>query len=120
VFKGIGNLATLMQQARQMGGKVQEINARLKAERVTASVAAGMVEVEANGLGEIVRLKIGPQLLARGELEMLEDLVPAAVNEAIAQAKQRHAAAMMGLTEGLNLPGLEAALEQFTGGGIKS
>jgi DNA-binding YbaB/EbfC family protein len=120
VFQGLTNLAGLMRQAQQMGGKMQEINQRLKSERVTASVAAGMVEVEANGLGEILRLKIDPQLLERGELEMLEDLVPAAVNEAVAKAKQRHVEAMKGLTQGLDLPGLEKALEQFAGGGERA
>ena len=117
MFEGLTNLAGVMRQARQMGGKVQEINQRLKAERVTASVAAGMVEVEANGLGEILRLKIAPELLERGELEMLEDLVPAAVNEAIVKAKERHVQAMQGLTEGIDFPGLDKMLAQFTGGG---
>ncbi len=120
MFKGLGNLSTLMKQAQQMGGKMQEINQRLRSERVTASVGAGMVEVEANGLGEIVRLKIDPQLLERGELEMLEDLIPAAVNEAAAKAKQRHADAMRSLTDGLDLPGLDKAFEHFTGGGEKA
>jgi nucleoid-associated protein EbfC len=117
VFEGLTNLGALMRNVRQMGSKVQEINQRLKAERVTASVAAGMVEVEANGLGEILRLRIAPELLQRGELEMLEDLIPAAVNEAIAKAKQRHVEAMQGLTEGVELPGLDKIMAQFTGGG---
>jgi DNA-binding YbaB/EbfC family protein len=116
VFEGLMNVAGLMRQAREIGGKMQEINQRLKAERVTASVAAGMIEVEANGLGEILQLKIAPELLERGELEMLEDLVPAAVNEVIAKARQRHVAAMQGLTEGVDLPGLNQMLAQFTGG----
>ncbi len=120
MFKGLGNLTTLMKQAQQMGGRMQEINQRLRSERVTASVGAGMVEVEANGLGEIVRLKLDPQLLERGELEMLEDLIPAAVNEAIAKSRQRHAEAMRGLAAGLDLPGLEKAWEQLTGGGEKA
>jgi DNA-binding YbaB/EbfC family protein len=117
VFEGIANITTLLRQARQIGGKMQEINQRLRAERVSASVAAGMVEVEANGLGEILRLKIDPQLLAQGELEMLEDLIPAAVNEAIGKAKQRHVVAMKGLSDGLDLPGLDKAWEQLAGGG---
>lgn len=117
MFQGFTNFATLLRQAQQVGGKMQEINQRLKSERVTAAVAAGMVEVEANGLGEIIRLKIDPQLLARGELEMLEDLVPAAVNEAVAKAKERRLEAMKGLTEGLDLPDLSKTLEMFTGGG---
>ncbi|MBW3596631.1 MAG: YbaB/EbfC family nucleoid-associated protein [Planctomycetes bacterium] len=120
VFKGLANLPSLMRSAQQMGGKMQELNQRLRRERVTASVAAGMVEVEANGVGEILRLTIDPQLLERGELEMLEDLVPAAVNEALAKAKQLHVDAMKEMTEGIDLPGLTQALEQFAGGGEQS
>ena len=119
MFKGLTNLTSLMRSAQQMGGKMQELNARLRNERVTASVAAGMVEIEANGVGEVLRLKIDPQLLERGELEMLEDLIPAAVNEALAKAKQLHVDGMKEMTEGINLPGLTQALEQFTGGGGK-
>jgi DNA-binding YbaB/EbfC family protein len=120
VFEGLLNVAGLMRQAREMGGKVQEMNQRLKAERVSASVAAGMVEVEANGLGEILRLKIAPELLQRGELEMLEDLIPAAVNEVVAKAKARHLDAMQGLAQGVDLPGLDKMLAQFTGGGERA
>lgn len=120
MFKGLANLPSLMRSAQQMGGKMQELNQRLRRERVTASVAAGMVEVEANGVGEILRLTIDPQLLERGELEMLEDLVPAAVNEALAKAKQLHVDAMKEMTEGIDLPGLTQALEQFAGGGEQS
>ncbi len=119
MFKGIANFASLMQQAKQMGGKMQEVSQRLRSERLSASVGAGMVEVEANGLGEITRLTIDRQLLERGEFEMLEDLVPAAVNEVLAKAKQRHVEAMKGLTDGLDFPGLNQALEQITGGGAK-
>ena len=116
MFEGLTNLAGIMRQAREMGGKMQEMNQRLKAERVTASVAAGMVEVEANGLGEIVRLKIAPELLERGELEMIEDLVPGAVNEVVAKANERRMEAMQDLTAGMDLPGLDKMLAQFTGG----
>lgn len=117
MFKGIASFASLMRSAQQMGGRMQEMNQRLREERVTASVAAGMVEIEANGVGEVLRLKIDPKLLERGELEMLEDLIPAAVNEALAKAKQLHVDAMKDMTEGIDLPGLSQALEQFAGGG---
>lgn len=117
MFKGLGNFASLLRQAQQMGGKIQELNERLKSERATASTGAGMVEVEVNGLGEVLRVKIDPSLVEQGEREMIEDLLPAAVNQAVAKSKQLHADAMRSMTEGLNLPGLDEALSQITGGG---
>jgi DNA-binding YbaB/EbfC family protein len=115
LFKGLANLASLMKQARQMGGKMQDIQQKLKAERVSGTAGGGMVEVEANGLGEILRLKIDPALVEKGEREMIEDLVPAAVNQANARAKQLHTEAMQSLTEGMELPGLNDALAKITG-----
>jgi len=117
MFKGLGNIASLMRQAQQMGGKLQELNERLKNDRATASTGAGMVEVEVNGLGEVLRVKIDPSLVERGDREMIEDLLPGAVNQAVAKAKQLHAEAMRSMTEGLNLPGLDEAISQITGGG---
>ncbi len=116
MFKGIGNLASLMKTAQQMGGKMQQINEQLKAARVTGSAGGGMVEIEANGLGEVLRAKIDPTLLESGDREMLEDLLPAAINQAQAKAKQLHRDAMQSMTEGLNLPGLNEALDQMSGG----
>ena len=74
-----------------------------------------MVQVEANGLGEILRVTIDADLVARNEREMIEDLVPAAVNQALGKAKQLHADAVRSLTAGLEVPGLEEALAQVTG-----
>ena len=74
-----------------------------------------MVEVEVNGVGEVLRISIEPQLIESGDREMIEDLVPAAVNQALAKAKQMHVDAMQELTGGLNVPGLSSALEEMTG-----
>ena len=74
----------------------------------------GMVEVEVNGLGEVLRLTIDPQLVERGEREMIEDLVPAAVNQALAKAKQLHVEAMQSMTRDLDVPGLNEAIAQLT------
>ncbi|MFT7638912.1 MAG: DNA-binding YbaB/EbfC family protein [Pirellulaceae bacterium] len=117
VFKGLSNLASLMRQASQMGGKVQEINDKLKSERVSAQAGGGMVEAEANGLGELIRVKIDPALVEKGEREMIEDLVTAAVNQVSAKAKQLHIEAMKEMTGGMDLPGLDDALAQITPGG---
>jgi hypothetical protein len=112
VFKGLANVASLMRQAGQMRGKMEEINARLRSERVTGNAGGGMVEVEVNGLGEVLRVQIEPALFERGEREMIEDLLPAAVNQALAKAKQLQ---MQSMTEGLDMPGLNEALAQITG-----
>jgi len=75
-----------------------------------------MVEVEANGLGEILRLRIDPALIERGEREMIETLAPAAINQAIANAKQLHARALQDLAGEFDLPGVTDAISQFMNG----
>ena len=117
MFKGIANLANMVRQAQQVGSKMQALNEKLKSERATATTGGGMVEVEVNGLGEVLRVSIDPALVARGEREMIEDLIPAAVNQAVAKAKQLHVAAMKSLTDGMDIPGLSDTLSQLTGEG---
>lgn len=116
LFKGLGNLGNLMKAAQDMGGKVEEINTQLRAKRVSGSAGGGMVEVEANGLGEILKLTIDPKLIEGQERDMIEDLVPAAVNQAVRKSREAHAELMQGLTSGIDLPGLDigAALSKFT------
>ena len=117
MFKELGNLASLFRQAQQIGDKLKVVNQRLKSERVTASTGAGMVEVEVNGLGEVVRVKIDPSLVDKGEREMIEDLIPAAVNEAVAKARQLHLEAMKeSMADDFSLPGLDDAIAQIAGG----
>jgi DNA-binding YbaB/EbfC family protein len=113
MLKGLGNLASLLRQAHQLSNKMQEMNDRLKSQRVTASSGAGMVEVEVNGLGEVLRVKIDPSLVERGEREMIEDLLPAAVNEATARARKVHVEAMKSIASGIDIPGMEDALAQL-------
>ena len=75
-----------------------------------------MVTVEMNGLGEVLAVKIEPSLVEKGEREMIEDLVPAAINQAHIKARELHAEAMKSLTDGIDVPGLTDALSQLTGG----
>lgn len=114
MFKGLGNLASLLRQAQQFSGKMQAVNDRLKGQRVSASTGGGMVEVEANGLGEVLRVKIDAALVERGEREMIEDLLPGAINQALAKAKQCHFEAMKSITDGLNIAGLDEAIAQIS------
>ena len=119
MFKGLGDLANignLMKQAQEMGGKMQQLSEELKTKRVVGSAGAGMVEVEANGLGEALAVRIDPSFFEKQDQEMLEDLLPAAINSAQQKAKQLHAEQMQSITGGLNIPGMSEALDQLGGG----
>ena len=116
MIKGLGNLATILKQAQEMGGKMQQLSAQLKTERVVGNAGAGLVEVEANGLGEVLAVRIDPTLMEKQDRELLEDLLPAAVNSAQQKAKQLHAEKMRELTGGVELPGLSEALGQMEAG----
>lgn len=116
MLKGLGNLASLVKQAQQMGGKMQGLSEDLKQRRATGSAGAGMVEVEVNGLGELLKCRLDESLVAKLDRELLEDLIVAATNQALAKARQLHAEAMRGLTGGMELPGLDEALSKLTGG----
>jgi hypothetical protein len=115
MFKGFGDIASIMKQAQQMGTKMQALNDELRTKRTAGNAGGGLIEVEVNGLAEVLAVRIDPSLIEKGDREMIEDLLPAAFNAAQQKAKQLHAEAMQQLTGGLNLPGLEDALGQFTG-----
>ena len=122
MFKGIGNLANvgaLLKQAQEFGSKMQALQEELKTKRATGSAGGGLVEVEVNGLGEALAVRIDPTLVDKGEREMIEDLLPAAFNAAQRKAKQLHTEAMQSLTGGIPLPGLQDALSQLTGDGSR-
>ncbi len=110
MFKGLGNLSSLVKQAQEMGGRLQALNEDLKGRRVIGRAGADFVQVEANGLGQVLKIIIDPGLVERRDREMLEDLIPAAVNQALTKAKEMHAEAVRGITGGMNLPGMEDLL----------
>lgn len=86
--------------------KVQEMQEQLGAERVQASAGGGMVEATATGLGELLELKIKPEAVDPQDVEMLQDLVLAAVREALGKARELQQEQAAELTGGLQLPGL--------------
>lgn len=112
MFKGLGNMVSVMRQAREFGAQMQAVTEKLKSQRVTASTGAGMVEVEVNGLGDVLRVKLDPGLVERGDREMIEDLIPGAVNQAITKARQLHLDAFKSAAGGLDLSTLNEALSQ--------
>ena len=118
MFKGLANLGALLKQAQQLGGQMGQLTEEMRKRRVTGTAGAGMVEIEVNGLMEVLRCSIDPQLLAQNDRELIEDLVVAAVNQAISKGKQMHADSIRDITGGLPLPGgFHEALAKFTGMG---
>lgn len=117
MFKGLGNLASLMMNARNLGGKMEEVAARLKQERVIGSAGGQLITVHANGLGQVTQVIIDPSIECHNDRELIQDLLPTAINEAVSKAKQLHVEAMKELTGGIDLPGLDDALKQFTSPG---
>lgn len=102
-MKGMGNI---MKQAQQMQQKIMKLQEELAQRTVEASVGGGMVTVTVNGKSEVLRIKIEPQAVDPDDVEMLEDLVVAGVNEALRKAQEMVAEEMSKLTGGLKIPGL--------------
>jgi DNA-binding YbaB/EbfC family protein len=116
MFKNLSNLIALIKQAQQISGQMGQLTEEMKKLRVAGSSGGGMVQVEVNGLMEMLNCRIDPQLFAQGDRELLEDLITAAVNQAIAKGKQMHAETMKELTGGIPLPSsVQEALDKFTG-----
>jgi DNA-binding YbaB/EbfC family protein len=115
MFKGLSAFSSIIKQAQQMGQRMRELNDELRKRRVTGTAGGEMVEVEVNGLLEVLRCQIQPQLLNPSDRELLEELVVAATNQALAKARQLSAEAMKELGGGLEVPGLEDMLGKLLG-----
>ena len=99
----------LMQQAQKMQAEMMKAQEELANETVEASAGGGMVTVKATGAGEIVEIKIAKEAIDPDDPEMLEDMVLAAVNEAVRSAHtlmESRMGGMMGGLGGLGLPGM--------------
>jgi DNA-binding YbaB/EbfC family protein len=87
-----------------MQGRLQEMQAALEQQTVTASSGGGMVTVEADGKGQLRRLKIDPSVVTPSDVEMLEDLILVAVSEAQKKAAELQQSEMGKVTGGMDLP----------------
>jgi len=105
---GLGNITGLLKQAKEFQGKMQDMQEKLRGRRFEAQAGGGMVQVTVDGRGQIVSLQIDPQVVS--DLEVLEDLIKAAVNAGQARAQQGVQEEMSKLTAGLNIPGLSSML----------
>ncbi len=98
------NLGQLMKQAQEMQSRMQAMQEKLAAIEVEGAAGGGMVKVTVNGKGEMRKLRIDPALVDAKEIEVLEDLIVAAFNDAKAKVEAHLATEMQKLTGGLNLP----------------
>lgn len=100
------NLGNIMQQAKKIQERLAHIQEEMAARTIEGSAGGGMVTVVANGRQEIVGLKIEPEVVNPEDIEMLQDLVQAAVNDALRKSQEMVQQEMAKVTGGLKIPGM--------------
>ncbi|MDI6743023.1 MAG: YbaB/EbfC family nucleoid-associated protein [Smithella sp.] len=99
------NFNTIMKQAKKMQERMAQMQKELETKTVEAQAGGGMVSVVVNGKFEVISLKIEKEVVNPEDIEMLQDLVAAAINEGVRKAQEMAASEMGKITGGLNIPG---------------
>ena len=102
-MKGMGNM---MKEAQKLQARMLKMQEELAEKTVESAVGGGMIKVVANGRNQVVSIRIEKEVVNPEDVEMLQDLILAAVNDALTKSQEMVAAQMGKLTGGLNLPGL--------------
>ena len=105
-MKNMGNMNKLMKQVQKMQQDMVKLQEELQEKTVEATAGGGVVKVVASGKKQLVSIEIDPEAVDPEDVEMLQDLVLAAANEALQKAEDMVADEMGKLTGGLNMPGL--------------
>lgn len=108
MLSGLGNLAGIMKTAKDLQANVQKMQKELEGRRYEGDAGGGMVRATVDGKSTLIDIKIDPQAVE--DVELLEDLVKAAVGAALAKSQEAMKTELAGLTGGLNLPGLSEML----------
>lgn len=103
---GLSGMAGLMKQANQMQMKMKKLQEELAAREFTGTSGGGAVTAKVNGDHKVVGLTINPEVMKAGDVEMLQDLITTAINEAMKTAKDESQKEMSKITGGLNIPGM--------------
>lgn len=106
--KGVAlkNLSNILRQAQKVQERIAQIQEEMGSKLVDASAGGGMVKAVANGKQEIVSIEIDPEIAVSGDKEMIQDLVVAAVNEALRKSKELFNQEVSKLTGGFSIPGI--------------
>lgn len=102
-MKGMGNI---MKQAQKLQSKMAKMQEELAEEKVEGSAGGGMVKAVANGRQQLVSIEIEPEVADPEDLEMLQDLILAAVNDALTKSQEMVSERMNKITGGMNIPGM--------------
>lgn len=105
-MKGMPNMGQIMKQAQKFQTKMAKLQEELSDKKVEASAGGGMVTVVANGGQDVLSISIDPEVVDPDDIEMLQDLIMAAVNDALNKAKAMMNEEMGQLTKGMNIPGM--------------
>jgi DNA-binding YbaB/EbfC family protein len=105
-MSGLGDFSNLLKQAQKMQKEIARIQEELKEKVVEGSAGGGMVKTHVNGKGEVLSIKIDPSVVDPEDVELLEDLVTAAVKQGIKTSKELQEKELSGLTGGMGLPGM--------------
>lgn len=106
-LRDLGNLQGILKQAMDVKGKIEELKEKLADEQIEAAAGGGMVKVVMTGKFELISLKIDPEVVNRDDVEMLETLVRAAVNDAVRKVQELVKGKMRDLTGGMDIPGID-------------
>ncbi|HZR45901.1 MAG TPA: YbaB/EbfC family nucleoid-associated protein [Candidatus Manganitrophaceae bacterium] len=96
----------IMKQAQAIQERMAKLQEEAAKKEVEASAGGGMVTVKLNGRQELLSVKIDPEVVKSGDIEMLQDLLVAAMNEGLRKSQELISEEMKGMTGGLNIPGL--------------
>lgn len=118
MFEGLGNFANILKQAKEIEGRLSDVQDKLGRLRLEGRAGGEMVVVEASGHQKVLSVKLEKSLVESGDKELIEDLVLAATNQALEKAKTAAAEEMSRATN-LQIPGLAEMMEKFGVGGNK-
>lgn len=117
MFKGIGQMASLVKQAKDMQERMQEMKENLRRLKVEGTAGGGMVVVTMNGEQQALSCSIEKTLIESGDKELLEDLVVTAINQALERSKEAAVTEMQKITGGLDLSAIGDTLSKLGLGG---
>lgn len=106
MIPGGGNMGGMMKQIQKLQKNMTDAQAKIEQEEFEATAGGGMITVKINGKKEILSVQLKPEVVDPDDIEMLEDLIMVAVNDAIKMADDKMASTMAQYTGGMNMPGL--------------